>query len=108
MNKETATLLKAKKKLILENWMSNQLQDAALRDDLMSVTELQQQSDEFLTNLLKTFASSHAEDTESAGYEPIHDILNEISISRARQGFSPREISSYILSLKEVISNVLE
>lgn len=108
MNKESAAALKSKKKQILENWLSNQLQDAALRDDLMSVAELQQQSEEFLTALIKAFGTSSAEDTESEGYEPIQDILNEISISRARQGFSPRETSSYILSLKEVLSNVLE
>ncbi|GAB2544168.1 STAS domain-containing protein [Rufibacter soli] len=108
MNKETATILKGKKKQIMEAWMSNQLKDAALRDDLMSVSELQQQSDEFLTALLKAFNSPYAEDTDSAGYEPINDILNEISITRARQGFSPRETSSYILSLKEVLSSLLE
>ncbi|MFC6996670.1 STAS domain-containing protein [Rufibacter roseus] len=108
MNKESAAALKSKKKQILENWLSNQLQDAALRDDLMSVAELQQQSEEFLTALIKAFGTSSAEDTDSEGYEPIRDILNEISISRARQGFSPRETSSYILSLKEVLSNVLE
>ncbi|AKQ46983.1 anti-anti-sigma factor [Rufibacter radiotolerans] len=108
MNKDTATYLKGKKKQIMEAWMNNQLKDAALRDDLMSVSELQQQSDEFLTALLKAFAGPNAEDTDSMNYEPIHDILNEISITRARQGFSPRETSSYILSLKEVLSNMLE
>ncbi|WP_181304899.1 STAS domain-containing protein [Rufibacter sp. XAAS-G3-1] len=108
MNKESAAALKAKKKQIMEVWMANQTKDAALRDDLMSVAELQQQSEEFLTSLLKAFSSAQAEDTDSAGYEPIHDILNEISISRARQGFSPRETSSYILSLKEVLSQMLE
>ncbi|RNI26879.1 STAS domain-containing protein [Rufibacter latericius] len=108
MNKESAAALKGKKKQILEAWMANQLKDAALRDDLMSVSELQQQSEEFLSSLLKAFASPQAEDTESSGYESIHDILSEISISRARQGFSPRETSAYILSLKEVLSHTLE
>jgi rsbT co-antagonist protein RsbR len=108
MNKESAAALKGKKKQIMENWMANQLQDASLRDDLMSVSELQQQSEELLSSLLKAFASARAEDTQSDGYEPIHDILNEISIMRARQGFSPRETSAYVLSLKEVFSQVLE
>jgi rsbT co-antagonist protein RsbR len=108
MNKESAAALKGKKKQIMEIWMGNQTKDAALRDDLMSVAELQQQSEEFLVTLLKAFASPQADDTESAGYEPIHDILSEISISRARQGFSPRETTSYILSLKEVLSQTLE
>ncbi|WP_210462752.1 MULTISPECIES: STAS domain-containing protein [Rufibacter] len=108
MNKESAAALKGKKKQILDTWMSNQTKDAALRDDLMSVAELQQQSEEFLNSLLKAFASSQAENPDSAGYEPIHDILSEISISRARQGFSPRETSAYILSLKEVLSQMLE
>ncbi|MGV3540737.1 MAG: STAS domain-containing protein [Rufibacter sp.] len=108
MNKESATALKGKKKQILETWMSNQLQDAALRDDLMSAAELQQQSEEFLTALLKAFGTADAEDTDSGGYEPVTDILSEISVSRALQGFSPRETSGYILSLKEVLSQTLE
>ncbi len=88
--------------------MGNQVKDAALRDDLMSVAELQQQSEEFLSALLNAFNTPEAEDTESAGYEPIHDILSDISITRARQGFSPRETSTYILSLKQVLSQELE
>ena len=108
MNKESAAALKGKKKQIMESWMANQLKDASLRDDLMSVSELQQQSDEFLTSLLNAFGSAQAEDTSSDGYESIHDTLNEISILRARQGFSPRETSAYVLSLKEVLSHTLE
>ncbi|WP_205504216.1 STAS domain-containing protein [Rufibacter psychrotolerans] len=108
MNKDTAAYLKGKKKQILETWMGNQVKDAALRDDLMSVAELQQQSEEFLSALLNAFNTPEAEDTESAGYEPIHDILSDISITRARQGFSPRETSTYILSLKQVLSQELE
>ncbi|WP_207433809.1 STAS domain-containing protein [Sabulibacter ruber] len=108
MNKDTAAYLKGKKKQILETWMHNQVQDAALRDDLMSVAELQQQSEEFLSALLNAFGTPEAEDTQSAGYEPINDILSEIAISRARQGFSPRETNTYILSLKQVLSQQLE
>ncbi|AMM50976.1 anti-anti-sigma factor [Rufibacter sp. DG15C] len=107
MNKETSSFLKGKKKQLLEAWMGNQIKDAALRDDLMSVSELQQQSDELLTSLLKAFTSSQSDNIESASYENTQDLINEISISRARQGFSPRETSAYILSLKEVLSNAL-
>ncbi|MFB9862906.1 STAS domain-containing protein [Rufibacter immobilis] len=108
MNKDTATYLKGKRKQILEKWMDNQVKDAALRDDLMSVAELQQQSEEFLTALLNAFGTPEAENTDSAGYETLIDILNEISISRARQGFSPRETNMYILSLKQVLGQQLE
>jgi rsbT co-antagonist protein RsbR len=107
MNKETSSFLKGKKKQLLEAWMGNQIKDAALRDDLMSVSELQQQSDELLTSLLKAFTSPQSDNIESASYENTQDLINEISISRARQGFSPRETSAYILSLKEILSNAL-
>ncbi|GAA4308376.1 STAS domain-containing protein [Nibribacter koreensis] len=107
MNKETATYLKGKKKQLLEAWMGSQIKDAALRDDLMSVSELQQQSDELLTSLLKAFTSTQADNVDSEGYENTQDLINEISISRARQGFSPRETTAYILSLKEILSNAL-
>lgn len=104
----TAQLLQQNKKKILENWMQNQLADEALRDDLISNEELRRQSDELLTGLATATATGNVENTYAPEYETVTEILSDISITRARQGFTPRETGMYVLSLKQAINQVLE
>jgi rsbT co-antagonist protein RsbR len=104
----TAQLLQSKKKTILENWMQNQLADEGLRNDLISNEELQKQSDELLNGLSRAMASGNTDNIYAVEYEPVTEILNDISITRARQGFSPRETGMYVLSLKQAIAEVME
>jgi len=96
-----------KKNQILENWMQFQLQDASLREDLISNDDLRAQSDELLTAFLKAYSSGNT-DLNSKEFVGIQDILSEISISRARQGFSVRETGTYVLSLKSALTQSLQ
>ncbi|MFD2068227.1 STAS domain-containing protein [Pontibacter silvestris] len=104
----TAQHLQKHRQRIIETWMKNQLTDAALRDDLMSNDELRSQSDELLTALLRAFNSGNFDDVYSSDYDQVIEILNDISITRARQGFSPRETGQYVISLKKAVNEVLE
>lgn len=83
--------------------MNLQLNDAGLREDLMSNEELREQSEELLNSLLKVITERNLSDVGSAEFEPVQEILGGISISRARQGFSPRETGIYIFSLKDAL-----
>ncbi|WP_114779461.1 STAS domain-containing protein [Botryobacter ruber] len=105
---QTAQILLRKKNTILENWMKNQLADASLRDDLLSNEDLRRQSEELLNSLLQAVSHGNFDNIYSSEFEPVNDILGDISITRARQGFSPREISQYVLSLKQALTDVLE
>ncbi|MFT2010667.1 STAS domain-containing protein [Pontibacter sp. 13R65] len=107
-NNSTAQLLLKNKKNILVNWMQNQLEDATLRDDLISNEELSTQSGELLDSLLEAIGGGNFENIYSSEYEQTLDILGDISITRARQGFSPRETNLYVLSLKQALTDVLE
>ncbi|TXK48720.1 STAS domain-containing protein [Pontibacter qinzhouensis] len=104
----TARLLLRKKQDILVNWMENQLADDTLRDDLISNEELNKQSEELLDGLLKAVSHGNFENIYSPEYEQTLDTLGDISITRARQGFSPRETNLYVLSLKQALTDVLE
>ncbi|GAB3819115.1 STAS domain-containing protein [Pontibacter rugosus] len=104
----TAQLLLNKKKSILDIWLQNQLEDAALRDDLISNDELHRQSDELLSGLARAVANGNIDNVYAPEFEQVTDILTDISITRARQGFSPRETGMYVLSLKQAICSVLE
>jgi rsbT co-antagonist protein RsbR len=101
-------LLQKHKNRILEIWMQNQLADASLRDDLMSNDELRKQSEELIDALERFISSGNLDNIYSSDYEQITEILSDISITRARQGYSPRETSMYVLSLKQAISTVFE
>jgi rsbT co-antagonist protein RsbR len=108
MSTDITKLLQKKKKLVLEDWMTAQLGDAGLREDLMSNEELREQSEELLNTLLKTINERNLSDVQSSDFEPVHEILGGISISRARQGFSPRETGIYIFSLKDALLGALQ
>lgn len=108
MSTDIAKLMQKKKKQILEDWMTAQLADDGLREDLMSNEELREQSEELLSTLLKVVNDKNLSDTQSSEFEPVHEILGGICISRARQGFSPRETGVYIFSLKDALLNALQ
>lgn len=107
MEAQTATFLKKNKKQLLEAWITNQLTDSTLRDDLISNADLSTQSDDFLNALLKVIRNGEF-DIESDQFQPVIDILSELSITRARQGFTPRETSLFVLSLKKAFHQILE
>ena len=103
----TAKLLLKNKKQIFENWMNTQLNDESLRDDLISNDELRKQSEELLDGLLKAISGGNLENIYTSEFETVNDILGDISVTRARQGFTPRETNTYVLSLKQALTDVI-
>jgi rsbT co-antagonist protein RsbR len=108
MKLEISKILQRKKKQILEIWMKNQLSNETLREDLMSNDDLREQSDELLNALSANINEGTLANPQSDELEEVYEILSGISISRARQGFTPRETGVYIFSLKEAILEVLQ
>jgi rsbT co-antagonist protein RsbR len=108
MKQDVLKTLHRKKKNILDLWMQNQLSDQSLREDLMSNDELRAQSEELLDAVLKNMAEGNIESTDSEAFDIIYEILGGISISRARQGFSPRETGMFVYSLKDALMQTLQ
>lgn len=108
MKIDIARLLQKNRSQILENWMTNQLADAGLREDLMSNDDLREQSDELLNNFLNLISDKNFGDSQSSDFEPVYEILSGISMSRARQGYSPRETGVYVFSLKDALLKTLQ
>ncbi len=88
--------------------MKNQLADEGLREDLISNEELRSQSDELINALVGNLSSSNAVDLNSEEWSPVIEILGGIAITRARQGFSPRETGNFVFTLKEALLDVLQ
>jgi rsbT co-antagonist protein RsbR len=108
MSLKTHQLLQKKKKNILELWMKNQLADEGLREDLISNDELRGQSEELINSLVGNLSGGNFTNLDADEWSPVIEILGGIAITRARQGFSPRETGNFVFSLKEAILEVLQ
>ncbi|WP_338877052.1 STAS domain-containing protein [Spirosoma sp. SC4-14] len=101
-------LLKRHKAQVLDTWIQKQLANEELREDLMTNDDLRTQSEELIDMLAKTLTEENINQIDSADFDEVFELLATISISRARQGFSPRETGLYIFSLKEAIFELLQ
>lgn len=108
MATEITKIFKKKQTAILERWMQNQLADAGLREDLMSNEELRTESEELIVALTNALTEKNLEQTESGEFDHVIEILSGISISRARQGYTPRETGMFVTSLKEALMQTLQ
>ena len=108
MKSNTSQLLQKKKKQIFETWMEQQLKNDALREDLMSNEDLRSQSDELLVAVIDAMKSDGNFNINSPDFDKVNEIISGISISRAKQGFSPRETGLYIFSMKEAFIEALD
>lgn len=84
---------------ILDEWIK-QMSSATRRADLMRDADLRAQCTRFL-NLLRQGTESGNPDLQSPAWQPIRDLLTEISRSRAQQGFTPTETATFVLSVKK-------
>lgn len=108
MKNEAVKILQKKKKTILENWLKFQLNDEGLREDLMSNEELRAQSEDLLNALIDNLVDETLDEPDHYGYEPVFDVLNAISISRGKRGFTPRETGNFVFSLKDSLISALQ
>lgn len=93
---------------LLDAWMEAQLSAASLRRDLLDETELRRQSKEFLDGFLAALSADGSGDVRGPDWDDVRGVLEEISRTRARQGFSPAETASFIFSLKEPVFQRVE
>ncbi|HEX8377879.1 MAG TPA: STAS domain-containing protein [Pedobacter sp.] len=101
-------LLQKKKKNIIELWIKNQLSEAGLREELISNEEIREQSEELVDSFVSNLTLDNINDVTSTDFDEVIEILSGISITRARQGFSPRETGAFIFGLKEALLQLLQ
>lgn len=106
MKNEAIKVLQKRKKNILATWMKLQLADDSLRDDLMSNEELRHQSEDLLDALVDNLSDENIDDPSR--FDQFAEILDAISISRAKQGFTPRETGLFVFSFKDALLEALQ
>lgn len=96
----TSALLNAHEAEILKDWLQRLKSDGALQSGRIREGELQAQCADFL-RLLRQALAEGAADSDAQAFAPLRGLLDEISASRAVQGFSPRETAVFVFSLKQ-------
>jgi rsbT co-antagonist protein RsbR len=71
------------------------------RADLMDKRELEEQCGAVLQAVVSGLKVSGPADIAAPGWNSARELLKEISATRARLGFSPVEVATFILSLKQ-------
>ena len=92
---------------ILQRWVERQLAGASYRSDRISKVELSDQCRRFLS-LFRQSISSGSADIHSPAWTNTRQMLEDLSVSRAQQGFSPSETATFIFSLKETLFEGLQ
>ena len=95
-------ILEREETALIEQWVDRQLSSSAFRSDRISKTEIAEHSRRFVT-LLRQAVGSGSTDLESPAWANIRQMLEDVSVSRAQQGFSPSETAGFVFSLKETL-----
>jgi rsbT co-antagonist protein RsbR len=88
---------------ILTEWVRLQLETGAWRAGRLQETQLREESQRFLGLLASSIPKGLQFDTRSSQWSETRDFLNELSRSRAAQGFSPSQVATFVFSLKQPI-----
>ena len=100
-NSKLAFLISRDEQAILDEWLRMQQASMANRADLMTETELRQQSQRLLGAVRLALEQGAGDDLKAAPWSAVRQLLAEVSTSRAQQGFSPSETATFVFSLKE-------
>ena len=111
MNETRAThlidILKRREQDILNDWTALQLKSVASRLDLISEDQMRQQSRDFLSSFADAVGSGATFNLSDARWDGVRAVLKSVSSDRARHGFTPAEIATFVFSLKEPLFSEL-
>jgi rsbT co-antagonist protein RsbR len=98
--KELAEIVSKNEEQIRTEWVRD-MGKSVQRADLMAGAELEEQCRALLSAVAAALRSSGPANLAATGWNPVRDLLQEISTSRARHGFSPADVATFVLSLKQ-------
>lgn len=99
---DLADIISRNEEQIRTEWIRD-MRQSVQRGDLISKTELDEQCVALLNAVVAGVRSTGSTDVMTPGWAPARELLEEVSASRARQGFSPTEVATFVLSLKQPI-----
>ena len=97
---ELAEIISRNEVKIRSEWIKG-MAKSVQRADLISKNELDDQCRSLLSAVVAGVRVSDPTDLSAAGWSTARELLQEISASRARQGFSPTDVATFVLSFKQ-------
>jgi rsbT co-antagonist protein RsbR len=91
---------------ILGDWIKEQLAATTRRADLITESNLREDSHRFL-RLFAEAVQRAADEVDSEAWKDVRDLLGELSQGRVRAGFTPSETATFVFSLKQPLFNRL-
>jgi rsbT co-antagonist protein RsbR len=101
-----AELLKQDEKAILDKWMAAQ-RNAGIRSDLIDDRTVEENSRELL-KALTVAAAEGSDDFAAPAWKPVKALLERLSMTQSRQGFTPTETATFVFSLKEPLFELMQ
>jgi rsbT co-antagonist protein RsbR len=103
---ELAEIVSQNEERIRTEWIRD-MGKSTQRSDLISKAELEEQCRTLLNSTVAGIKTSGPADISGPGWDTARDLLQEISTSRARQGFSPSDVATFVLSLKQPLFSAI-
>ena len=103
---ELAEIVVQNEEQIRKEWIRD-MGKSAQRTDLIGKGELEEQCRTLLNAVAAGIKTSGPTDISAAGWNAARDFLQEISASRARQGFSSSDVATFVLSLKQPLFSAI-
>src|SRR5689334_18479944 len=100
-------LLQKDEGALLQSWVDHQVNATTFRPDRTSRQELLDHSKRFLALFRDAVKSGNA-DIMGPAWAGVRQMLDDLSMSRAQQGFSPSETAMFIFSLKQPLFDQLQ
>ncbi len=91
---------------IRSEWLK-EMSAAVRRSDLMTDGEVQSQTRELLAAIVAGAKSGDITNLDAQAWTQAREVLQSISASRARQGFTSSETTTFVLSLKQPLFTVI-
>src|SRR5688500_2576881 len=103
-----AEILFSSREAILADWLQEQKKAVTLRKDLISETDLREESERFLELFQQAIQTGNYTNLQSPEWQPMREFLDGMSRTRGLKRFSPSETATFVFSLKQPIFTKLK
>jgi rsbT co-antagonist protein RsbR len=94
-------ILKEHETDLLNDWVREQTKVLTSQRGRMSDADLREQSREFLSLFQQAAQQGDLSNMSDPAWRDVLELLRDVSASRARQGFTPTQTASFVMSLKQ-------
>lgn len=94
-------ILRKDEAALVQDWLK-EMSTGTRRGDLIKDSDLKSQCALFL-KLLVAGVESNGSDLQGSAWQPMRELLGEISRTRAQQGFTPTETATFVFSFKKPV-----